>query len=92
MVRRDPGTPRAIRAQVAEQRIRCRTALQAAQVAPLPGVVAVAEDGGRLLIRSTQAEATLRALMALDADLAEIEVARATLEQALDQLISREAA
>ena len=91
------GTPRAIRSQVREQRILCRTALAAAQVESLPGVVAVRRatdggDAGRLDIRSSDVEATLRALLAVDQTLAELEVARATLEQAFDRLTNQEAA
>jgi ABC-2 type transport system ATP-binding protein len=86
------GTPREIRAHVSEQRIRCRTSLSVADVESLPAVIAVRQDAGRTDIRSADAEATLRALMSRDERVAEIEVARATLEEAMKELLNREAA
>lgn len=86
------GTPWQIRAQVSEQRIRCRTALSVAELESLPHVIAVALVAGRVDIRTSSAEVTLRALMATDTAIGELEVTRASLEDALDQLIHREAA
>jgi ABC-2 type transport system ATP-binding protein len=86
------GTPHAIRAQVSEQRIRCRTELPLERLESLPCVVRATLAAGRADIRSSHAETTLRDLIAADPAVAELEVARATLEQALDQLIHREAA
>lgn len=86
------ATPDALRARVAEQQIRCRSAVSTAAVTVLPGVLHAHRDAAHLLIRSTDAAATLRALFTLDPELNELEVARASLEDALDQLLSQEAA
>jgi ABC-2 type transport system ATP-binding protein len=86
------GTPRAIRGHVSEQWIRCRTSLAAGDLASLPAVTSLVLADGRLTARSTAAETTLRALLALDSHVSELEVVRASLEEALDQLLSREAA
>jgi ABC-2 type transport system ATP-binding protein len=86
------GTPRSIRDTVSGQWIRCRTSLSAAEVAVLPGITSVALDQGRLTARSTVAEASLRELLARDPHVTELEVGRASLEEALDHLLSREAA
>lgn len=85
------GTPQAIRAHVAEQWIRCRTSLTQAEWQTLPGVVSVQIEDGRASARSGQAELTLRALFARDTQVAELEVERATLEEALQQLTNSEA-
>ncbi len=85
------GTPAAIRARVSEQTVRCRSTLAAAAAAALPGVIAARCDADRLEIRTTDAAACLRALLAQDPRLTEIEVARASLEDALAHIQRLEA-
>jgi ABC-2 type transport system ATP-binding protein len=86
------ATPDALRARVAEQQIRCRSGVTTAEAARLPAVLNASRDDAHLLIRSSDAAATLRALFALDPALSELEVARASLEDALDHLLRMEAA
>lgn len=85
------GTPAQIRARVGEQKVRCRTRLDAGSLAALPAVVGCELDAGRCVLRTTAAEATLRALLDADRGVSELEVARASLEEAM-QTLSREAA
>jgi ABC-2 type transport system ATP-binding protein len=86
------ATPDALCARVAEQQIRCRSRVTAAEAALLPAVLDAQREDAHLLIRSSEATATLRALFTLDPELGELEVARASLEHALDQLLRQEAA
>jgi ABC-2 type transport system ATP-binding protein len=86
------ATPDALRARVAEQQIRCRSVVTSAEAAGLPAVLDASRDDAHLLIRSSNAAATLRALFTLDPGLGELEVARASLEDALDHLLRKEAA
>jgi ABC-2 type transport system ATP-binding protein len=85
-------TPAAIRARVAGCRIRCRTALSRAELESLPGIRDVELAGARLAARSLCPEATLRALLARDTTLADLEVERASLEEALAHITRQEAA
>jgi ABC-2 type transport system ATP-binding protein len=86
------ATPDALRARVDEQQIRCRSSVTSEQAAGLPAVLGAARDALHLSIRSSDAAATLRALFTLDPGLSELEVARASLEDALDQLLRKDAA
>jgi len=86
------GTPHAIRARVAEQRIRCRSRLELAEIQRLPGVLSVSRESDTVVLRTNDAETALRGLLALDPALSNLEVARASLEDALDSLLQREAA
>jgi ABC-2 type transport system ATP-binding protein len=86
------GTPHAIRARVAEQRIRCRSRLELAEIQRLPGVLSVSRESDTVVLRTNDAETALRGLLALDTTLSNLEVARASLEDALDSLLQREAA
>jgi ABC-2 type transport system ATP-binding protein len=86
------AAPDALRARVAEQQIRCRSAVTAADAAILPAVVSARRDAAHLLMRSSDAAATLRALFTLDPQVGELEFARASLEDALEQLLRQEAA
>ena len=76
------GSVAEVRARVAQRRIRCLTALPAEIVAGWPQVRGVRQDGGRLEIVADLAEPVVRRLLAGDADLAELEVARAGLAEA----------
>ncbi|MCD7098010.1 ABC transporter ATP-binding protein [Stenotrophomonas sp. MMGLT7] len=82
-----------VRARVGQSRIRCRTALAAAQVAQWDEVKAVGADGMRLEIVVARAEAVVARLLAADPQLAELEVQRAGLAEAfLDIARTAEAA
>jgi len=86
------AAPHAIKARVAEQRISCRSSLGLAEIGRLPAVIAASETEGRWLVRTTRAQRTLAAWLAKDPDLKDLEIARASLEEALEQLLQREAA
>ena len=76
------GSVDAIRAQVARQRIRCRSDFDPAALAGWDGVLAASREGGRLLIEADDATPVLRRLLAEAADIADIEVVRAGLAEA----------
>ena len=86
------GTPAQIRARVATRRIRCSTTLPAATLERLPGVTALEPVGRHVTLASRAAETTLRALLAADPDLSDLEVAGASLEDAVVDLLRQEAA
>jgi len=76
------GTPAEIKATVAGRRIRCRTALNPDYLRTLPGVSAVKRNGSSTEIFTSNAEQTLRLLLAEDQELADLEVTGAGLEEA----------
>ncbi len=76
------GSVDAIRAQVSRQRIRCRSAVDVAQVAHWPGVRDAVRDDTHLVIDVEDAVPVLRRLLAIDADVADIEIVRAGLAEA----------
>lgn len=81
------GTPEQIRNRVAARTLRCLTALSAAQLAALPGVVSVDTHGRHPVMRSRAPESTLRALLAADATVSELEVTGTSLEEAVLDLL-----
>jgi len=85
------GTPGEIRSRVAARSVRCLTSLPLAQLRSLPGVTAADHRGRHVALRTLAAEATLRALLAADASLAELEVTGTTLEDAVLDLLHQEA-
>ncbi|QWT18330.1 ABC transporter ATP-binding protein [Bacillus sp. NP157] len=80
------GTVDALRAHVAVRRIRCITSTPVDTVAAWPEVETVATQQERLVIATTQAEAVVRRLLALDPDLRELEVQRAGLAEAFTEI------
>ena len=76
------GSMHEIRAHVAQRRIRCLSALDAAVVAAWPGVRDARRDEARLEILTDRAEDAVRRLLAEDAALSELEVQRAGLSEA----------
>jgi len=86
------GTPGEIRGRVAARWVRCVSRLPLPQLQALPGVVAATAEGRRVALRTSAAEATLRALLAADAELAELEVTGTSLEDAVLDLLKKEAA
>jgi ABC-2 type transport system ATP-binding protein len=86
------GTARDIRARVAEKTIRCRSTLDTDRLQQLRGIVSVAMEGDRIEMRARDADAAVRALLAADPAAADLEIIRASLEEACDQLINLEGA
>lgn len=82
------GPPAAIKAKVAGATIRIRTALPSAQLRALPGVAKVDQRGADAAILTSNARATLEALFRADPALTAIEVACASLEEALADIIA----
>jgi ABC-2 type transport system ATP-binding protein len=80
------GTVGEVRALVVRKRIDCLTTAKAAAVEGWPDVTGVSHDGGRLSITTTDAEGTVRRLLAADAKLSDLEVRRAGLSEAFAEL------
>ena len=80
------GSVDALRARVAIKRVRCATRLSPIEVGAWPGVVEVAREGERLCIATEHAEAVVRKLLALDAELTGLEVRAAGLAEAFTEL------
>jgi ABC-2 type transport system ATP-binding protein len=76
------GTPAEIKSRTAGKKIRCITELLPAVVQDLPGVSAVQQDRGAMVIHTSQAEDVLRGLLKLDLEISGIEVTSAGLEDA----------
>ncbi len=86
------GTPAAIRDGVSARVVRCLTHLPDERLRALPAVSSIERAGRHALIRTRSAEMTLRALLAADDRLADLEVSGASLEDAILDLTRREAA
>jgi ABC-2 type transport system ATP-binding protein len=82
------GPPAAIKAQVAATVLKLNTRLAADRFRALPGVVNVETVGAHLAILTTTPRTTLEGAFALDRSLADFEVAGASLEDALANLVS----
>jgi len=76
------GTPAEIKSRTAGKKIRCITELPSAVVSDLPGVSAVEQDRGALVVHTSRAEDVLRGLLKLDLEISGIEVSSAGLEEA----------
>jgi len=76
------GTPAEIKSRTAGKKIRCVTELSPAVVNGLPGVSAVQQDRGAMVIHTSRAEDVLRGLLKLDLEVSGIEVSSAGLEEA----------
>jgi ABC-2 type transport system ATP-binding protein len=85
------GSVRQMRARVAQRRIRCVSALDAALIGAWPDVRSVCRDGDRIEIVTDVAETVVRQLLLEDAALSELEIQRAGLAEAFVE-ITREAA
>lgn len=75
-----------VRAQVSQRRIRCVSSLDAQLVAGWPHVRSASRDGNRLEVVVESAEPVVRRLLALDADLHDLEIQRAGLAEAFIEL------
>ena len=76
------GTPAEIKRNTAGSRITAVTGLATCAIGKLPGVTRVRRDARRTEIFASGPEAVVRALLAMDRDLKDLEVKRATLEEA----------
>jgi len=76
------GTPQEIKSRSASRKIRCVTALSAAQIWTLPGVVDVVLAGGTTTVTAGNPEQVLRTLLAWDEELSELEIVSPGLEDA----------
>ena len=83
-------TPAAIRARGGGSTIRCRTTLAQANVLALPGARRAEASGAETLIVTGNAVATVGALIAADATLADLRVADASLGDAIAGLLQGE--
>lgn len=81
------GTPEAIKARVSGVAIRCRTCLSDAELASLARVTGVSRDGGKVMLLTTSAPATLRELLARDETVDDLIVSGASLEDAVTRLV-----
>jgi ABC-2 type transport system ATP-binding protein len=81
------GSAASIKSRVAGRTVRFRRTGPREDLAALPGVIAVGGDGERVELTTSDAEATLRALLADGRALPDLEVSGATLEQAFLHLI-----
>ncbi|MDN5860173.1 MAG: ABC transporter ATP-binding protein [Pseudonocardia sp.] len=82
------GAPSELTARLPDRTVSARTTIAAADVAALPGALAVTADGERLRVSSTSPEDLLRGWLAADPRLADLRVEGAGLEQALVSLIT----
>ncbi|BAL95271.1 ABC transporter ATP-binding protein [Rubrivivax gelatinosus] len=86
------GSPAQIRARVAAQSLQCLSSLPLERLRALPGVTAAEPRGRRVALRTQAAETTLRALLAADDTVAELELTATRLEDAVLDLLHRETA
>ena len=82
------GAPHEIKARVASRRIRCVTALPAAAIEALAGVVSVRRDGAATEIMTSDAERVVRQLLLARCRLSGLEMSGAGLEEAFLTLTS----
>jgi ABC-2 type transport system ATP-binding protein len=85
------GTPAAIKQQAAGRQVRCRSSLPLAALEALPGVVRVAPEGAGVVLTTTDADLTVRALVTADAAAADLDVRSTGLEEAFVALTSQPA-
>ena len=76
------GTPAEIKQRTASSRIAATTAITPDAIAALPGVTDVRRDKHRMNVFASAPEPVVRALLAMDPGLRDLEVSRATLEEA----------
>ena len=76
------GTPAEIKARVQGRRIRCRTRLHSYEIEGIPGITQVQEIDGVTEILTPRAEPIVRELLMRDADLSDLEVLGAALDDA----------
>jgi ABC-2 type transport system ATP-binding protein len=85
------GAPQVIKGAAAASALRCRTTLNDAELAGLPGVVAVRRDGGLVNLLTRQPQSTLRILLERDPRVEDIALSGASLEDAFTRLVEDQA-
>jgi ABC-2 type transport system ATP-binding protein len=83
-------SPAALKTRLAGRRVRCVTAVPVARLRTLPGVCDVQADRDGMVLSTTNAEQTARALLALDPLLRDLEISALRLEDAFLSLTARE--
>jgi ABC-2 type transport system ATP-binding protein len=83
------GAPHEIKSRIGARKIRCTTALPVDVVRALAGVTRADERGAVVEILSSEAERTVRELLARDASLSGLEVTAAGLEEAFLEITRR---
>jgi ABC-2 type transport system ATP-binding protein len=86
------GSPADIKARVAGRSIRCVTNLSPAEMKTIPGVRSVRQEKHATVVVVATVESVVRELLARDSSLAELEIARANLEDAFLELTIADAA
>jgi ABC-2 type transport system ATP-binding protein len=76
------GTPESLKASTASKKIRCVTQLPLGSIERMAGVVGARFDREAVEIQTSSPEATLRQLLASDAELSGLEVSNAGIEEA----------
>ena len=76
------GTPEAIKARAAGRKIRCTTSIDLGDITAMPHVVSAHRNNGTVEISASDSDAVVRALIARDPSLTNLEVAGADLEEA----------
>jgi ABC-2 type transport system ATP-binding protein len=76
------GTPTEIKSQTGGKRIRCTTSLSLSSLLQIPGVTEARQDREEVEIRAREAESVVRALLARDATISNLEITSAGLEEA----------
>lgn len=84
------GTVAEVRSVVERRRISCTTALGVDDISRWPEVQSVERSGLQTLITTTHGELLTRRLLAADESLTELEIRRAGLSEAFDELIHEE--
>jgi ABC-2 type transport system ATP-binding protein len=80
------GTVDEIRAHVSRKSVFCRTSLAAGDIRAWPEVIQLSEESGRQQIVTRDAESVLRRLLGADLNVRDIEVRRAGLAEAFNEL------
>lgn len=80
------GTPSEIKRTVATKTVRCTTVADGEKLESVSGVRSVQREGRGLVLRVSRAEPVVRALLEMDPDLTDLEVAGAQLEDAFLEL------
>lgn len=85
---RASGTVAEMKALVSGKSVRCVTSLSDAALAALPGVRSVSRAGRHVVLISEAGEATMRALLAADPTVTDLELSGVGLEAAFDALVA----
>ncbi|MGB8131511.1 MAG: ABC transporter ATP-binding protein [Candidatus Angelobacter sp.] len=81
------GTSTEIKGRTAQRKIRCATILRPGEIESMAQVSSVAEQEGKMEIRTSQVEPVLRELFLRDPNLSGLEVSSSTLEEAFLKIV-----